>query len=108
MPARHALNSDEIARSEVLDACGVEGYHRGRGCRFVLGPIECRAGPVSQLGSLLPMMTEREFRRHHEQVAARLRSVAATATTSAVRARIIEQAEAHERLARQLAELGVN
>jgi hypothetical protein len=51
------------------------------------------------------MMTEREFRNHHERVAARLRSVASTATTSAVRARIIEQAEEHERFARQLAEL---
>ena len=71
-------------------------------------PIECRTGTVSQLGLLLPMMTEREFRRDHEQVAVRLRSVAATTTTSAVRARIIEQAEAHERLARQLAELGVS
>jgi len=55
--------------------------------------------------SLLPMMTEREFRNHHERVAARLRSVAANATTSCVKARLIAQAEEHERLARQLAEL---
>jgi hypothetical protein len=51
------------------------------------------------------MMDEREFRNHHERVAARLRSMAATATTSAVKRRIIEQAEQHERLARQLAAL---
>ena len=52
------------------------------------------------------MMTEREYRNHHERAAARLRSMAATATTPAVRARIIEQAKEHERLAQQLAELG--
>jgi hypothetical protein len=52
-------------------------------------------------------MTEREFRGYHERAAARLRAVAASATTSAVRARIIEQAQEHERLARQLAELDV-
>jgi hypothetical protein len=51
------------------------------------------------------MMTEREFRNHHERVAARPRSVAATVTTSGVKARLNEQAEEHERLARQLAEL---
>jgi hypothetical protein len=56
--------------------------------------------------SSLPMMTEPEFRQHHEQVAARLRSTAATVTTSAVRARIIEQAEEHEGLAERLAALG--
>jgi CYTH domain-containing protein len=54
------------------------------------------------------LVTEREFRDYHERAAARLRAVAATATTAAVRARIIEQAEQHERLARQLAELNVN
>jgi hypothetical protein len=59
----------------------------------------------SQSG-LLPMMTEGEFRRHHEQVAARLRSTAATVTTSAVRDRIIEQAKEHEQLAQRLAALG--
>jgi hypothetical protein len=53
------------------------------------------------------LMTEREFRGYHERAAARLRAVAASATTSAVRARIIEQAQEHERLARQLAELDV-
>ena len=54
---------------------------------------------------LLPIMTEREFRYHHERVAARLRSVAATATTAGVKARLNAQAQEHERLARQLAEL---
>jgi hypothetical protein len=52
------------------------------------------------------MMTEREFRRHHEHEAVRLRSMAATVTTSAMRDRIIEQAEEHERIAQQLADLG--
>jgi uncharacterized protein YigA (DUF484 family) len=51
------------------------------------------------------MMTEREFRNHHERAAARLRSVAANATTSCVKARLNAQAEEHEQLARQLAEL---
>jgi hypothetical protein len=53
------------------------------------------------------MMTEREYRNYHERAAARLRSMAATATTPAVRARIIEQAEEHERMARQLAGLNM-
>ena len=64
--------------------------------------------PIRSASILLlvrPMMKEREFRYHHERIAARLRSMASTATTLAVRARIIEQAEEHERLARQLAEL---
>ena len=52
------------------------------------------------------MTTEREFRRHHEQIAERLRSVAATVTTSALRVRIIEQVKEHERLAERLADLG--
>jgi uncharacterized protein YigA (DUF484 family) len=51
------------------------------------------------------MMTEREFRNHHERVAARLRSVAAAVTTSGVKRRLNAQAEEHERLARRLAEL---
>jgi hypothetical protein len=54
------------------------------------------------------MTTEQDYRHYHERAAARLRSMAATATTAAVRARIIEQAEAHERMARQLAELVVD
>ena len=41
-----------------------------------------------------------EFRDHHERLAARLRSVAATATTAAMKARLLQQAEDHERLAR--------
>jgi len=41
-----------------------------------------------------------EFRDYHERVAARLRSVAATATTAAMKARLLQQAEEHERLAR--------
>jgi hypothetical protein len=41
-----------------------------------------------------------EFRDYHERVAARLRSVAATATTAAMKARLLQQAEEHECLAR--------
>jgi DNA-binding Lrp family transcriptional regulator len=67
--------------------------------------IKCRTGPRSQFGLSVEMMTEREFRRHHEQIAARLRSMAANVTTPAVRARIIEQAKKYERLAALLADL---
>ena len=45
-------------------------------------------------------MNRSEVRDYHERVAARLRSVAATATTAAMKARISQQAEEHERLAR--------
>jgi len=38
--------------------------------------------------------------RHHEAEAARLRSAAATATTAALRARLLEEAQKHELLAR--------
>jgi hypothetical protein len=43
------------------------------------------------------MMTD--FRRHHRREAARLRSLAATATTEAIKARLLEEAEEHERIA---------
>jgi hypothetical protein len=45
------------------------------------------------------MMTKSEFRDYHERVAARLRSLLPTATTAASRARLLEQAEKHARLA---------
>jgi hypothetical protein len=47
------------------------------------------------------MMTD--FRRHHGREAARLRSLAATATTEAIKARLLEEAEEHERIV-QIAE----
>jgi hypothetical protein len=44
-----------------------------------------------------------DFRNHHHREAARLRSLAATATTEAIKTRLLEEAEEHERIA-QLAE----
>ena len=44
-------------------------------------------------------MNKSEFRGYHQRVAARLRSVAAIATTAGMRARLIEMAETHDRLA---------
>jgi hypothetical protein len=47
-----------------------------------------------------PKMSKSEFREYQERVAARLRFVASTATTAAMKARLLEQAEKHARLAR--------
>ena len=44
-----------------------------------------------------------DFRHHHQREAARLRSLATTATTEAIKTRLIEEAEEHERIV-QLAE----
>ena len=44
-----------------------------------------------------------DFRNHHRRAADRLRSLAATATTEAIKARLLEEAENHERVA-QIAE----
>jgi hypothetical protein len=46
------------------------------------------------------MMKQSEFVEYQERVASRLRAVAATATTAAMRARLLDQAEKHDRLAR--------
>jgi len=46
-----------------------------------------------------------EVRRSHEREAARLRWLAANATAKAVKARLLDKAEEHERLAHPLAEL---
>ena len=40
-----------------------------------------------------------EYQAYHEREAARLRRLIANATTPAIKARLIEQAEAHQRLA---------
>ena len=48
------------------------------------------------------MTSKYEFRTHHQQEAVRLRGLAAAATTAAMRARLLREAEKHE----QLAELG--
>ena len=47
------------------------------------------------------MMNRLEFRNYHEREADRLRSLLATATTPALRARLLEEAEEHERLAEE-------
>jgi len=44
-------------------------------------------------------MNRSEFREHHVQEAARLRSLAANATTAALKARLLEEADKHEQLA---------
>jgi hypothetical protein len=44
-----------------------------------------------------------EFRNHHRREADRLRSLAASATTEAIKTRLLEEAENHERVA-QIAE----
>ena len=62
-----------------------------------------RAGPV--VGSARSVcvgdatMNKAELQDHHEREAARLRRLIANATTPAIRARLIEQAAEHERLA---------
>jgi len=47
-------------------------------------------------------MNQSEFRNYHEREAARLRSLLATATTPALKARLLEEAEKHEQLAEGL------
>ena len=44
-------------------------------------------------------MNKSEFQSYHEREAVRLRRLIANATTPAIRARLIEQAAEHERLA---------
>ncbi len=44
-----------------------------------------------------------DYRTHHRREAARLRSLAETATTEAIKTRLLDEAEEHERIA-QLAE----
>ena len=50
-------------------------------------------------------MTGSEFRNHHEREAARLRALIAVAPTPALKARFLEEAEKHERLAEGLEDL---
>jgi hypothetical protein len=40
-----------------------------------------------------------DFRNHHHREAARLRSLAGTVTTEAIKTRLLEEAEEHERIA---------
>src|SRR6202162_4728703 len=50
-------------------------------------------------------MNQIVFRNYHERVAARLRSLAATATTAALKTQLMEKAEKHEQLAEEVQEL---
>jgi hypothetical protein len=50
-------------------------------------------------------MNQSEFRNYHEREAARLRSLLATATTPALKARLLEEAEKHEQLAEEFEDL---
>jgi hypothetical protein len=50
-------------------------------------------------------MNQSEFRAYHEREAARLGSLAANATTAALKARLLEEAEKHDRLAKGLDDL---
>ena len=45
------------------------------------------------------MASKAELREHHEHEAVRLRSLAAAATTRLMRARLLDEAEKHRRLA---------
>ena len=47
-------------------------------------------------------MNKAEFRKEHEREAIRLRKLIANATTPALKARLLEEAEKHEELVEQL------
>jgi hypothetical protein len=49
-------------------------------------------------------MNKSDFHEYHEREAARLRRLIANTTTPAIRERLIEQAEEHERLAGRIEE----
>jgi len=55
--------------------------------------------------STAPTMNKSELREHHEREAGRLRSLAANATTSALRARLLDEAENHDLLAKEVGQL---
>jgi hypothetical protein len=57
--------------------------------------MEPRPAPARLNGST---MTQFVFRNHHEREAARLRSLIANATTSRVKARLLEEAEKFDQL----------
>ncbi len=52
----------------------------------------------------LPKTLPHEVPNYHEREAAHLRALAATATTQAVKERLLREAEGHETLAKQIAE----
>jgi hypothetical protein len=63
---------------------------------------ECRAGLIAGSARFYAgarTMNGSEFQAYHVREAARLRRLIANATTPAVKTRVIEQAEEHERLA---------
>ena len=55
--------------------------------------------------STAPTMNKSELREHHEREAGRLRSLAANATTSALRARLLDEAGNHDLLAKEVGQL---
>jgi len=58
------------------------------------------------LAAVLAMTTDQElFRNYHEREAVRLRSLIATATTPALKARLLKEAENHEELAEEVEDL---
>ena len=105
--ASDALRFHVIAGAKILDASGAERDHLPPTMLPICSRSYRMPDQPRQSIRLLPMMTEREFRYHHERRPARLRAVAASATTAGVKARLNAQAQEHERLARQLAELDV-
>ena len=50
-------------------------------------------------------MAKADYREYHQQLAARLRSLAEHSTTKAIRARLIAEAEQHERITRDETEI---
>lgn len=52
-----------------------------------------------------PRALPRDVPNYHEREAGHLRALAETATTEGVRARLLKQAEEHERLGEEMAEL---
>ena len=52
----------------------------------------------------LPRTLPRDVPNHHEQEAAHLRALAESATTTAVKRRLLKQAEEHEEIAKEVAD----
>ena len=50
-------------------------------------------------------MAKEDYREYHQQLAARLRSAAEHSTTKAIKARLVAEAEQHERIVRGEAEI---
>jgi hypothetical protein len=81
-------------------ACGASP-HRGPSRARISGN-GTPPGPARPNGLI---MNQSEFRNYHEREAARMRSLLATATTSALKARLLKEAENHEQLAEEFEDL---